>query len=235
MVTLAEARELVAFDLETTGVSSFRDAPVSYGFVQHRSDGGALSDAGYVNPGVPIPPGASAIHGITDDMVRDATVLAEAVEYVADRLASIWSSGGIVVGMNVAYDLTMVDALCRRLDLATLAARGPIGAVVDVLIVDRHVDRWRKGGRKLSDLCRHYGVELSDAHSASADAEASLEIFETQLSRFVEVAELEVDRVNETLRGWYVEWLTSFSAYLERKGERPIALGRYEWPLHGGE
>jgi DNA polymerase-3 subunit epsilon len=234
MATLAEGGECVAFDLETTGVSSFRDAPVSYGFVQHVG-GRIQSDAGYVNPGVPIPPGASAIHGITDEMVRDATVLAEATEYVARRLSSIWSSGGVVVGMNVAYDLTMVDALCRRLSLAPLEARGQIGAVVDVLVVDRHVDRWRKGGRKLTDLCRHYGVSLSDAHSALADAEASLEILEAQIAQFPEIAHLDVGQMNETLRGWYVEWLTSFSAYLERKGERPVAGGRFAWPLHVDE
>lgn len=225
---------LIAFDLETTGVDCFTDAPVSFAFVERRARDGAVDvviDEGLVNPGRPIPRGASAVHGITDAMVADAPVLDSSIRIISERLASIWSSGGAILGMNVAYDLTMVDVLCRRLGLASLEEHG-IGAVIDVLILDRHLDRWRRGPRKLTDLCVHYGVELSDAHSAAADAEASLCIYEAMLRDKPELAELAKERSNETQRGWYREWLTSFSSYLEKKGEAPIGTGRYAWPLH---
>lgn len=221
----------VAFDLETTGIDAFSDVPVSFGFVW-RAEGGALaSSAGYVNPGRPIPAGASAIHGITDEMVADAPPLAEAVDEIAARLAEVWSTGGAVVGMNVAYDLTMVESLCARLGLATLRERG-VGAVVDVLVLDRHVDRYRRGKRKLVDLCRHYGIELSEAHSAVADAAASLALFEALVGRYPELAELAVESLTETVGTWYREWLSGFAAYLERTGGRPIDAGQYDWPLH---
>ena len=228
----------VGFDLETTGVSSFRDVPVSYGFVQRERGDDAVTttrEGGYVNPGRPIPPGATAVHGITDDAVRDAPALDVMAELLASRLASVWSSGGVIVGMNVSYDLTMVDALCRRVGATPLDERGPVGPVVDILILDRHYDRWRKGARRLTDLCAHYGVALGDAHSALADAEASLDVFDAMTERYPEILELPVGAINDTLRSWYVEWLTSFSSYLERKGEPPVAAGRYAWPLHAGE
>jgi DNA polymerase-3 subunit epsilon len=228
----------VGFDLETTGVSSFLDVPVSYGFVEHVADANGVTsrrDGSFVNPGVPIPPGAGAIHGITDAMVADATPLAEAVELLAARLATLWSNGDVVVGMNVSYDLTMVDSLCRRLGLSTLEERGSVGPVLDVLVLDRHFDKWRKGSRKLTDLCQNYGVTLSGAHAAVDDAEASLEVFEAQLRQYPEIAKIPVEAINETLRAWYQEWLASFSIYLEKKGEAPISAGRYEWPIHRDE
>ena len=225
----------VGFDLETTGVSSFVDAPVSYGFFEHivrDDDNERIGSWGLINPGVPIPPGASAIHGITDEMVANAHSLGESVEYIVERLATIWSSGYAVVGMNVSYDLTMVNSVCQRLDYPTLEQRGVVGPVLDVLILDRHFDKWRKGSRKLTDLCQLYGVELGNAHSAVDDAKASVEVLEAQLKRYPEIGEIPTEMMNETLRTWYQEWFASFSSYLEKKGEAPISAGRYDWPIH---
>jgi DNA polymerase-3 subunit epsilon len=165
-------------------------------------------------------------------MVADAAPLGAAIDDIAQRLTDVWAKGGAIVGMNVGYDLTMIESLCRRLELATLSERGGPGAVLDILVIDRHFDKWRKGKRTLIDLCRHYDVPLGDAHSASADAEASLTVFERQREQFPELAALGLKDANATLRVWYQEWLTSFSLYLEKKGEAPVNPGRYEWPLH---
>jgi DNA polymerase-3 subunit epsilon len=185
-----------------------------------------------VNPGRAIPAGASAIHGITDAMVCDAPVLKDAVEEIAQRLTSIWSTGGVIVGMNVSYDLTMIDSLCQRLATATLEQRGAVGPVLDILILDRHFDKWRKGGRKLTDLCLHYGVTLVGAHSALEDADASLNVWEAIQVKYPEIREIPISTINDTSRAWYQEWLASFSTYLEKRGEGPINTGRYEWPIH---
>jgi DNA polymerase III subunit epsilon len=223
----------IGFDLETTGIDSFCDVPVSYGFVERTDDARpSQMEQSYVHPGMPIPAGATAVHGITDEMVTDAPPLDDSVEFLAGRLAKHWANGDVIVGMNVAYDLTMVDSLCRRLGLATLSERSDIGAVVDVLVLDRHFDKWRKGGRKLTDLCHHYGVTLGNAHSAAHDAEASLVVLDVIRSRFPQFDRIPVGDLNVTIRAWYRAWLSSFSRYLERKGEAPIASGRYEWPIH---
>lgn len=224
---------VVGFDLETTGVNPFRDVPVSFAFVERPSAGlpVAVLDSGYVNPEMAIPAGATAVHGITDAMVADAPGVAETIERVASRLVDHWTSGDVIVGMNVGYDLTMVDSQCRRRGLASLEERGGVGAVVDVLVLDRRYDKWRKGGRKLSDLCRHYGVTLGHAHSAAADAEASLVLFERLKERYPACGAMALERITPTLRSWYQEWLSSFSLYLEGRGEPSIRPGRYEWPI----
>lgn len=223
----------VGFDLETTGVDPFTDLPVSYAFVEHIVPRDAYADvvfSGHINPETPIPGSATAIHGITDAMVADAPHLTWAVEMVSARLDSIWKNGGVIVGMNVSYDLTMIESLCTRLGLETLTSRG-IGPVIDVLVADRHYDKWRKGGRKLTDLCAHYGVVLGDAHDAAADSSACLEVLQAIFTKTPELAAVPTDRINETFRAWYQTWLRDFSGYLVKKGDPPISEGRYGWPV----
>lgn len=226
------ATRFVAFDLETTGVDAFSDRPVSFGFVERSADGGYLEIGGLINPGVAIPDGASRVHGISDQMVKDAPSLEESIGVVSDVIFEVWASGGVIVGMNISYDLTMVDSVRVAHGLTPLS---PLGAVADVLVADRHFDRWRRGPRKLSDLCTHYGVTLDGAHAALDDARASLLVLEEQFRRYPEFPRLDVTRMNSEFADWYREWLASFSTYLEKKGEAPISQGRYAWPVHERE
>ncbi|HEY7931249.1 MAG TPA: exonuclease domain-containing protein [Acidimicrobiales bacterium] len=228
MPDLSSAR-FVAFDLETTGIDPFVDRPVSYGFVERRGGEGFLEIGGYVNPGVEIPAGAARVHGITNQMVADAPGLLEATTVISEVILDTWANGGVVVGMNVAYDLTMLNSLRVAQGLASLVPAGP---VLDVLIADRHFDRWRKGSRRLGDLCTHYGVTLDDAHAAVDDARASLLVLEEQVRRYPDFERLEIAHCSASMSAWYREWLSSFSAYLEKKGEAPIGPGRYAWPVH---
>lgn len=175
-----------------------------------------------------IPAGAIQVHGITNEMVRSAPSLDDAVELIVDTLDDIWHHGGAVVGMNVSYDLTIVNSLCVAQGREPLR----VGPVFDVLITDRHFDRWRRGSRKLGDLCREYEVVLDDAHAALDDARATLLVLEAQLHRYPDLQTVELSTLNETLAAWYREWLSSFSEYLEKKGEAPIGPGRYAWPIH---
>ena len=224
----------VGFDLETTGVSSFRDSPVSYGFAERLTPDaqtGLRLASGYIHPGRAIPPGATAVHGITDAMVAEATPVAEATEWLARSVFEVWGDGGIIVGMNVSYDLTMIDSLCRRWGLAPLRNRGSLGPILDVLILDRHFDKWRKGSRKLVDMCQHYGVALASAHSAVDDALASLLVLDALRERFSDIDAVEVNQLNVVQRAWYQEWLHSFSAFRQTKGGAPISPSQFEWPI----
>ncbi|MHB2028911.1 MAG: exonuclease domain-containing protein [Acidimicrobiales bacterium] len=228
---------LVGFDLETTGVNPFSDLPVSYGFVELiESVSGVefIHESSYVNPGVVIPDAATRVHGVTNEMVADALTLEDAHEIIVERLHEVWHSGGAIVGMNVSYDLTMVECLGAYLASTPLSQRGAIGPVFDVLIVDRHFDKWRKGPRKLPDLCVNYGVELRNAHRASDDAEAALHVLAAQRQRYSVIDTLALGDLNEHLRSWYTEWLSNFSLYREKQGQTAITKGQYEWPIHRG-
>jgi len=233
-------RQRLAFDLETTGVDPFRDLPVSYALVLDEAgtserSSGPVVDAGLVDPGIPIPPESTAVHHITDDMVAGAADLGSAVEHVASALVGAWESGGAVVGMNVSYDLTLLDTALARLGLDRLGVRSPgLGPVYDVLVIDRACDRYRKGKRRLGDLCRHYGVPLGEdeAHDATVDCMATLAVLDAMLDRYPEVDALAADAVSERMGAWYRTWLGGFSDHLMRNGGRPVDDGRFDWPIH---
>lgn len=231
---MAKPTSYLSFDLETTGIDSFRDVPVSYAFVEHKNINGnsiVARETGIVNPGRPIPAQATAVHGITNEMAEEGLALGEAVSMISERIRQCWRSGGAIVGMNVAYDLTMVEALCKVYEIETLSSAGP-GAVLDVYVIDKTLDKWRKGKRTLSDLCTRYSVPLDNAHSADADAEATLRIYEAMEREYADLAALDVEAINKTLNAWHHEYLSSLSDYFVRNGKSAVDPGRFQWPIN---
>lgn len=224
----------LSFDLETTGIDSFRDVPVSYAFVEHKRLNGsevAARETGIINPGRPIPAQSTAVHGITDAMARDGIALGEAIAMISERIRSHWQGGGAIVGMNVAYDLTMVEALCQVYEVPTLSSSGP-GPVIDVYVIDKTLDKWRKGKRTLSDLCLRYNVSLDNAHNAEGDAEATLKIYEAMEREYADLALLELESINQTLERWYHDYLSSLSEYFVKSGKPAVRPGRFSWPIN---
>ncbi|MFJ7274552.1 3'-5' exonuclease [Kitasatospora sp. NPDC098663] len=169
---------LASFDTETTGVDVETDRIVSAALVVQLAPGRPVQTTTWLaDPGVPIPDGARAVHGITDEHARThgrpvGAVVAEVTRALADQARA----GRPVVVMNAPYDLTLLDRELRRHHgLALTDGVGTAGLVVlDPRVLDKHVDRYRKGRRTLTDLCAHYGVELAGAHDAAADATAAL-------------------------------------------------------------
>lgn len=173
MSGLRIARPLVVFDLETTGVDIGRDRIVEIGVVRLDPDGGRDEWVQRINPEMPIPPGATAVHGITDDDVRDMPRLDD----VAPHLLALFA-GADVAGFNSAsFDLPFLAAELER-----------VGRPLDRSSL-RHVDAMRifhlKEPRDLSAALRFYcGREHAGAHSALADARATLDILEAQVTRY---------------------------------------------------
>lgn len=166
---------LCGFDLETTGVDVESDRIVTACVARIDGSGRTRPAAAkwLVNPGIPIPKGASDIHGITDAHAKEhGQDPAAAVREIVQMLFRALDKGVPVVGYNISYDLTMLDREARRHGLGPL----PLPAlmpVIDAMVLDKHVDTYRKGSRKLVDVAKHYDVALNDAHEASADAWAA--------------------------------------------------------------
>ncbi len=231
---MSKPSNYLSFDLETTGIDSFLDVPVSYAFVEHRQTNGstiAARETGVINPGRAIPAQATAVHGITDAMAKEGIALGEAVALISERIRSCWEEGGVIVGMNVSYDLTMIEVLCGTYDVPALSTAGP-GPVLDVYVIDKTLDKWRKGKRTLSDLCTRYGVSLDNAHNAEGDAQATLKIYEAMAIEYPSVAALELSEINPTLDKWHHEYLSSLSEYFVKSGKPAIKNGRFAWPIN---
>jgi DNA polymerase-3 subunit epsilon len=162
---------MCAFDCESSGVDVESDRIVTAavvfvggGIVPERVT--LLSDAG----GVEIPEAATAIHGVTTEQARaDGLPARDMLTGLRAVLEAAINAGHPLVVMNARFDLTMLDRELRRYRLAPL----PPAPVVDPMVLDRHLDRFRRGSRKLDALCAHYGATLGDAHDAASDALAA--------------------------------------------------------------
>ena len=127
-----------------------------------------------VDPGVPIPDEAAAIHGFTTERVQAEGVPTDvALPSILTALTAFTSNGLPLVGFNVRYDMTVLDRECRRLMLAPLQDAVPDLRAIDPLVIDKHLDRYRKGSRKLQAVCDRYGARLDGAHAADNDALAA--------------------------------------------------------------
>lgn len=221
-----------ALDLETTGVDPTTARIVELALIVDEGDG-RVRDlyAGLVDPGpeVEIPPGAAAVHGITRERLttEGAPSAREVLPVVEGHLRAIAEAGWPIVIYNATYDWPLLAAELRRLEPA-LELPGCV--LLDPLVLDRHVDRYRKGKRTLETACEVYGVALEAAHSARADAVASCAVGRRLLAAYPE--QLALTSVTE-LTALQVQahgvWRDSFNAYLRRIGaDRPPV--RETWP-----
>lgn len=226
---------LIGFDLETTGTDPL-EARIVTAAVIEVADGVRRGHRTWLaDPGIPIPAGATAVHGITDARAAaEGSPPDRVADAVADALTGYWRAGVPVVAYNAPFDLTLLAAELRRHELPSLAERldgAPVGPVIDPLTVDRAVDRYRKGSRRLSAVCVEYGVELEDAHDASADALAAARLARAIALRHPKVAALGAGALHERQVGWAAERAADFQAYLRRKGEGGAVVDG-GWPLH---
>ncbi|MGH9087359.1 MAG: exonuclease domain-containing protein [Acidimicrobiales bacterium] len=224
--------ELLAFDLETTGVDRFSDVPVSFALVTMAEGRVTGRQGSLVDPGRPIPPGATEIHGITTERARDEGVpLAEAVAALADALVDASRRGVPVVGMNLHYDLTILDVQSHRLLEQGLDGQGFAGPVLDALVLDRHFDRYRKGRRRLGDLCGEYRVTIDRAHDAGADAEATLGVLAAMCRRYPALCAASLAELHRSQAVWHREWATSYDRWRQKQGLDPLDPRDADWPM----
>ncbi|MBX9150045.1 exonuclease domain-containing protein [Rhodococcus qingshengii] len=201
---------IAAFDLETTGPNPLSDRIVTAHLSLINPATGEIHPRDWLlNPEIDIPAGATAVHGITTEHAAEhGAEYAPGVEEIATALVAAWGSGHIVVAFNGCFDLTMVHAEAERLSIGGL----PLGPVVDPFVIDKRHDKYRKGSRKLGDVCAHYGITLDNAHEAAADALAAARLAYKLLRRY-NLAGKPAEQLMHQQAGWYAEQQTSLANY----------------------
>jgi DNA polymerase III epsilon subunit family exonuclease len=152
----------VAIDLETTGLDQRRAAIVAVAAVPYAAGRAGPACAALVNPGQPIPPASTAIHGITDAMVREAPTIGE----VLPALERVWG-GRVLVGHNVGFDVAILD---RELQSHGRARLDNPALDVGRLAAALHPD-WQDV--TLETLAARLGVVVTGRHTAHGDARAA--------------------------------------------------------------
>ena len=210
-------RPLVFIDLETTGTDPLSDRIVEIGAIKLYPSGETELLHTRVNPGVPIPAGASAVHGITDELVAERPVFAETAPAVAEFLLDCDLAGFGVV----RFDIPLLEAEFRRAGIEfSISHRW----VVDALRIFH--DRERRDLAAAVDF--YTGREIEAAHSAIADAMSSVEVLWGQFERYANLpTELkELDRLSGQRRP-DPSWLDPDGRLVWRDGRVLMNFGRY--------
>ncbi|MGW1615741.1 exonuclease domain-containing protein [Streptomyces sp. NPDC002285] len=223
---------LASYDCETNGLNTATDRIVTAALVL--PNGQVLEWLSDLD-GAEIPEAAFDLHKVsTEHAHAHGRPAKQVVEEIADAIAGELSAGrAALVVMNAPFDLPLLDAECARYGVPTVADRiGTVAPVVDPLVLDRAADKFRKGRRNLETLAAHYKVQLTEAHTAKADALAALGV-----ARAIAEQHEELQVPARVLHGWQIKmharWAAGFQAHLRGKGQADAVIDG-SWPLRGG-
>lgn len=186
------SRPLFVTDTETTGTHPRVDRICQIAYVKFYPSGERDSFKSYVNPGIPIPPEATEVHSITDEMVKDAPHFADLAGTLQKQMLEYEPHDGVTGGFcdfggfAIEFDLKMYDAEFRRLGFSVPLPVGawldtslPLGKMVDAQDIYR-----RYHPRTLSDAVELYlGRKLTGAHDAWVDTEATADLIYAMLEK----------------------------------------------------
>lgn len=234
-------------DFEATGPDPMCARPVSAAFAIVGSDGVAKASwSEIIDCGVDVPEDAAAVHGITTERVRaEGHPVAAVMETLFEWLTLCVERRYPVVIMNASFDLPLFELERRRCNLSASLTAGaprtfPQFNLLDPRVLDKQWWKYRRGGRKLSDLCATYGVALGQAHDALADVLMAIEVTrklvntDPQIDRGM-IAKPRHPRAYPLweLQGlqhvWYAEQRDSLNSYWAGKGDPRVARGEWPW------
>ncbi|QQS34786.1 MAG: 3'-5' exonuclease [Ignavibacteriales bacterium] len=170
---LVLTRPLVFFDLETTGTDISQDRIVEISILKLHPDSREETLTTKVNPGIPIPTGATAVHGITDKDVADKPTFSA----LASALLEILDGSDLC-----GYNLLKFDFPLLRMEFARYGVEFDI---TGIRLIDPMRIFMKKEPRDLTSALKFYcNEELTDAHTAEADTIAAKKILLSQTEKY---------------------------------------------------
>ncbi len=209
-------RPLAFVDLETTGTSPTSDRVVEIAILKVHPDGTEDFRCNRVNPGVPIPSEATAVHGISDAEVADEPPFASYARSLNDFLVDC-----DIAGFNVAgFDLKMLEAEFRRAGVA-FSREGR--TVIDAMAIFH-----QKEPQDLAAAVRFYcGRDFPEAHSSEDDARAAADVLRAQLERYDDLPR-DVDALHELLNPMDPSWIDPDGKFRWSGSDAVIAFGQHK-------
>ena len=208
-------RPLVFFDLETTGVDTAKDRIVEISMVKVMPDGEEIVRTRLINPQMHIPEDATAVHGITDEDVRDQPTFAQIAKSLSQFI-----EGCDFGGFNSnRFDLPMLveEFLRAGVDVDFKNRK-----FIDVQNIFHKMEQ-----RTLVAAYKFYcNKDLTDAHSAEADTRATYEVLKAQLDRYSELQNDVAALAEFSSRGETVDYAGRI--VYNDKGEEVFNFGKYK-------
>ncbi len=168
-------------DTETTGFSK-QDRVIEVGVAICDPAGNTTGSWGtLIDPGRGVSPGVTEIHGITRRMLDGAPTFEEVAAFLCQVLR-----GRLFVAHNAPFDARMLTQEFTRLGMSV-----PLGKGQYVCTMQRAKQLWPEAGsHKLGDLCPTFGIDLTDAHEALNDAQATAKLLRVMLLNGLDLADL---------------------------------------------
>lgn len=167
---------LIFFDLETTGVNISKDRIVEISLIKVMPSGQEIEKTLRINPEMPIPAEATAVHHITDEDVKNAPTFKQ----VAKELGKFFEGCDIAGFNSNKFDIPLLMEEFLRADVNVDLSRHRF---IDVQTIFHKMEQ-----RTLVAAYKFYcGMNLEDAHSANADTKATYEVLKAQLDRYPEL------------------------------------------------
>lgn len=164
---------IIFFDLETTGINVAEDRIVEISYIKIYPNGKEESETIRVNPGMPIPKEATALHGITDADVADAPTFKE----IAKHISKVFEGCDLAGYNSDRFDVPLLAEEMIRADAKFDVSKRK---TIDVQTIFHKMEQ-----RTLSAAYKFYcGKTLENAHSAGADTRATYEVLQAQLDRY---------------------------------------------------
>ncbi len=164
---------IIFFDLETTGIDVVKDRIVELSYLKVFPEGKEETKTWLVNPGIPIPPEASAVHGIYDDDIKDKP----SFQQIAQTLANEFEGCDFAGFNSNKFDIPLLaeEFLRTSVDFDMKKRK-----FIDVMVIFMKMEQ-----RNLAAAYRFYcNKDIENAHSAEADTRATYEVLQAQLDRY---------------------------------------------------
>ena len=228
----AYAKRIAVFDTETTGLD-LKTARIVTATVVELDETGTVvvdRDEWLADPGIEIPEVAANVHGITTEIARaKGRDYREVISEILDVLRDCFSRGIPVVAYNAPYDFTILYHQALALGLEPISDPMP---VIDPLVIDKQVDRYRKGPRRLEVTAEFYQVKLDDAHNSKADAIAAGRVGLAVMAKHAAALPDNIVDLHNEQSIWADEQEKSFTEFLIKSGKN--ARASFGWPLKLG-
>ena len=208
-------RPLIFFDLETTGVSLTKDKIIELCAIKIMPDKSRTILLQRFYPEMPIPPSATEVHGITDEMVRNEPTFREK----AEEIVSFFSDCDLA-GYNIAkFDIPLLVEELLRAGLEE-------NPFEKVKVIDSLSIYFKKEPRNLAAALKFYAnEEIVNAHSAEADVEATIKVLNGQLEKYSDLTPT-IDSLYKNFfqESEYLDYDRKFSR--DKKGEIIFMFGK---------
>ena len=210
---------LAGLDIETTGFNGKTDHLVQFS-LQIESDALKTIKTHIVNPGVPIL--NSEIHGITDEVAARGNPESIAVQFICEWLERLDFP---LVVMNSRFDMTFLRDLMARYELDMVVPQ-----IIDPMVIDRQLDMWRPGKRKLADLAVTYDIPFDEdrLHDAGVDCTLTIEVARAIGKKF-RIGD--AGALHEAQKIWSKSQVDGLREYWQRIGNEDWKTLKYGWPV----